>query len=80
LVSILVSDYEAKKFPIEPPDPIDAIKLKMSEKGLKSKDLAEYFGSASRVSEILNRKRPMTLEMIKKIHKGLKISADTLIN
>lgn len=79
LISILVSDYESKKYPIEPPDPIDSIKIKISEQGLKRKDLAKYFGSSSRVSEILNRKRPMTIEMIRKIHKGLKIPADTLI-
>lgn len=79
LVSILVEDYEAKHYPIEAPDPIEAIKLKMEEEGLKRKDLAPYFGSISRVSEVLNRKRPLTLEMIKKIHRGLGISADTLL-
>lgn len=79
LVSILVEDYEAKHYPIEAPDPIEAIKLKMQELGLKRKDLAVYFGSISRVSEVLNRKRPLTLEMIKKIHKGLGISAETLL-
>ena len=79
LVSILVEDYEAKHYPIEAPDPIEAIKLKMEEEGLKRKDLAPYFGSISRVSEVLNRKRPLTLEMIKKIHRGLGISAETLL-
>ncbi len=79
LVSILVEDYEAKHYPIEAPDPIDAIKLKMEEEGLKRKDVAVYFGSVSRVSEVLNRKRPLTLEMIKRIHKGLGISAETLL-
>lgn len=79
LVSILVEDYEARHYPIEAPDPIDAIKLKMEEEGLKRKDLAPYIGSISRVSEVLNRKRPLTLEMIKKIHRGLGISAETLL-
>lgn len=79
LVSILVEDYEAKHYPIEAPDPIEAIKLKMEEEGLKRKDLAPYFGSISRVSEVLNRKRPLTLEMIRKIHRGLGISAETLL-
>jgi len=51
----------------------------MEEEGLKKKDLIGYFGSASRVSEVLNRKRPLTLEMIRKIHKGLGISAETLL-
>jgi HTH-type transcriptional regulator / antitoxin HigA len=79
LISILVENYEAKHYPIEAPDPIDAIKIKMEEEGLKRKDLAPFFGSSSRVSEVLNRKRPLTLEMIKKIHHGLGISANTLL-
>lgn len=79
LVSILVEDYETKHYPIEAPDPIEAIKLKMEEEGLKRKDLAPYFGSISRVSEVLNRKRPLTLEMIRKLHQGLGISAETLL-
>lgn len=80
LVSILVENYEAKCFHIEAPDPIEAIKLKIEEEGLKQKDLAIYFGSASRVSEVLNRKRPLSLEMMRKIHRGLGISADTLLS
>lgn len=79
LVSILVEDYEAKHYQIEAPDPIEAIKIKMEEDGLRKKDLVEYFGSASRVSEVLNRKRPLTLEMIRKIHRGMGISADILL-
>jgi HTH-type transcriptional regulator / antitoxin HigA len=79
LVSILVEDYESKHFPIEAPDPIEAIKIKMEEEGLKKKDLAKYFGSASRVSEVLNRKRPLTLDMMRKIHQGMGISAKTLL-
>jgi HTH-type transcriptional regulator / antitoxin HigA len=79
LISILVENYEAKHYPIEAPDPIDAIKIKMEEEGLKRKDLAPFFGSSSRVSEVLNRKRPLTLEMIKKIHHSLGISANTLL-
>ena len=79
LVSILVENYEAKHYRIEAPDPLEAIKLRMEEQGLKRKDMIDYFGSASRVSEVLNRKRPLTLEMIRKIHRGLGISAETLI-
>lgn len=79
LVSILVESYETVHYPIEAPDPIEAIKLRMEEKGLKRKDLAIYFGSSSRVSEILNRKRVMTFEMAKKIRHGLGISADVLL-
>jgi HTH-type transcriptional regulator/antitoxin HigA len=80
LVSILVESYEAEHYAIEPPDPIDAIKIRMEEKGLKRKDLAIYFGSSSRVSEVLNRKRTMTLEMAKKVRHGLGISAEVLLN
>ena len=79
LVSILVESYETVHYPIEAPDPIEAIKLRMEEKGLKRKDLAIYFGSSSRVSEVLNRKRTMTFEMAKKIRHGLGISADVLL-
>ena len=80
LISILVEDYEGKHYLIEAPDPIDAIKIKMEEEGLKRKNLIGYFGSASRVSEVLSRKRPLTLEMMRKIHKGLGISAETLLS
>lgn len=80
LVSILVEDYESKHYPIESPDPIEAIKLKTEELGLKRKDLAQYFGSASRVSEVLSKKRPLSLEMARKLHKGLGISAETLLS
>jgi HTH-type transcriptional regulator / antitoxin HigA len=79
LVSILVEDYENKHYPIEAPDPIEAIKIKMEEEGLRKKDLAKYFGSASRVSEVLNRKRPLTLDMMRKINQGMGISAKTLL-
>ena len=61
-----MEDFETKHSPIESPDPIEAIK--MEEEGLKKKDLAIYFVSASRVSEVLNRKRPFTLDMMRKIH------------
>jgi HTH-type transcriptional regulator/antitoxin HigA len=79
LVSILVESYEAVHYPIEAPDPIEAIKLRSEELGLKRKDLAVYFGSTSRVSEVLNRKREMTFEMAKKLYQGLGISAEVLL-
>jgi HTH-type transcriptional regulator/antitoxin HigA len=79
LISILVEDFEARHYPIDAPDPIDAIKLKTQELGLKRKDLSKYFGSVSRVSEVLNRKRPLSLEMARKLHKELGISAETLL-
>ncbi|MCA0364501.1 MAG: helix-turn-helix domain-containing protein [Bacteroidetes bacterium] len=80
MVSILVESYENQHFPIESPDPIEAIKLKIVEKGLKRKDLAIYFGSTSRVSEVLNKKRALTFEMAKKLRKGLGISAEVLLS
>lgn len=80
LVSILVEKYEDEHYAIEPPDPIEAIKFKMEEEGLKKQDLATYFGSPSRVSEVLNRKRPLSLEMIRKLHSGLGISFETLLS
>ena len=80
LISIIVESYEMQHYPIEAPDPIDAIKIKMEEKGLKRKDLAIYFGSSSRVSEVLNRKRELTFEMAKKLRKGLGISAEVLLS
>jgi HTH-type transcriptional regulator/antitoxin HigA len=79
LVSILVESYEAVHYPIEAPDPIEAIKITMEERGLKRKDLAVYFGSSSRVSEVLNRKRELTFEMARKLRKGLGISAEILL-
>ncbi len=79
LVSILVESYETVHYPIEAPDPIEAIKLRSEELGLKRKDLAVYFGSTSRVSEVLNRKREMTFEMAKKLYQGLGISAEVLL-
>ena len=79
LVSILVEDYETKHFPIESPDPVEAIKIEMKEEGLKKKDLAKYFGSASRSLGVLNRKRPLTLDMMRKIHQVMGISAKTLL-
>lgn len=79
-VSILVENYESIHFSIEAPDPIEAIKIRVDELGLKRKDLAEYFGSISRVSEVLNRKRPLSFEMAKRLHRGLGISAETLLS
>jgi HTH-type transcriptional regulator/antitoxin HigA len=77
---ILADDYESKHYPIAPPDPIDAIKYKMEENGLTAADLVPYFGSKSRVSEVLNRKRPLTFTMAKKLFKGLNIPAETLLS
>jgi HTH-type transcriptional regulator/antitoxin HigA len=80
VLSILADDYENKHYPISPPDPIDAIKYKMEENDLTASDLVPYFGSRSRVSEVLNRKRPLTFTMAKKLFKGLNISPETLLS
>ncbi len=79
LLSVLIEDYEKNKYPVEAPDPIDAILFRMEEKGLKQADLVPYFGTRSRVSEILSRKRPLTVPMIRALAIGLGISTDTLI-
>ena len=80
VLAVLIENYEASKFPVEPPDPIDAILFRMNEMGLKQIDLVPYFGTRSRVSEVLNRKRPLTLAMIRALSSGLGISAETLIS
>ena len=75
----LVEAYEAKHHAVDPPDPVDAIKFRMEEGGLTVKDLTPLIGRPSRVYEILNRKRPLTLKMMWKLHQSLGISAESLI-
>ena len=75
----LIEAYEQKHFPIEAPDPVEAIKFRMDQLGFSNKDLEPIFGSRGRVSEILNRKRKLTLEMIRKLHTILHIPSDSLI-
>jgi len=75
----LIESYEAKHFPIDPPDPIDAIKFRMEQQGLKPKDLEPMIGQLNRVYEVLNGKRPLSMAMVRKLHVGLGISAETLI-
>lgn len=79
LLVTLVELYEMKNYPIALPDPIDAIKFRMEQMGLTNSDMVQYLGSQSRVSEILNRKRKLTLGMIKSLYKGLKIPAEILL-
>ena len=71
LLSLLIDIYEKEKYPIDLPDPIEAIKFRMEQLDYKQKDLAEAMGLKSRVSEILNRKRKLTLDMIRKLHEVL---------
>ena len=79
LLSLLIDIYEKEKYPIDLPDPIEAIKFRMEQLDYKQKDLAEAMGLKSRVSEILNRKRKLTLDMIRKLHEVLGIPTEVLI-
>ena len=80
ILSILIEKYEKEKYPIEMPDSIEAIKFRMEQLGMKQKDLAEIVGFKSRVSEILNRKRKLTIEMIRKLTKRLNLSPELLLS
>ena len=75
----LVEAYEERHWRINAPDPIDAIKLRMEQRGLTRRDLERMLGTKSRVSEVLNRKRPLTIEMIRRLHRSLDIPAESLI-
>jgi HTH-type transcriptional regulator / antitoxin HigA len=79
ILGLIVDDYENKHYPIEAPDPIEAIKIRMEEMHLRQVDLVPEIGGKSRVSEILNRKRRLTVEMIRKLAIKLNISANVLI-
>lgn len=79
LLSLLIENYENEKFVVDFPDPIEAIKFRMEQLGYKQKDLAEAIGLKSRVSEILNRKRKLTLNMIRKLNEVLGIPTEVLI-
>jgi HTH-type transcriptional regulator/antitoxin HigA len=80
LLGLMIDDYEKKNYPIEVPDPIEAIKIRMEEMQLKQIDLVNEIGGKSRVSEILNRKRKLTVEMIRKLTTRLNLSPGLLIN
>ena len=75
----LIEAYERKHYPIDPPDPIDAIKFRMDQQSLTVKDLVPMIGQPNRVYEVLSRRRPLSLSMIRKLHQGLGIPADVLI-
>ncbi len=79
VLATLVEAYEAKHYPLDLPDPVEAIKFRMEQKGLTPKDLTPMVGRLNRVYEILNRTRPLTLKMIWQLHKGLGIPAESLI-
>lgn len=75
----LVEAYEARHFPLDLPDPVEAIKFVMEQRNLAVKDLVPYIGQPNRVYEVLNHKRPLTMAMAWKLHKGLGIPAESLI-
>ena len=79
ILATLVEAYESKHFPIEAPDPIEAIRFRMEQGGLTVKDLVPSIGQPNRVYEVLNRKRGLTLEMIRNLHRNLGIPAASLI-
>ena len=79
ILSLLIDQYEKEHFPIDAPDPIEAVKYRMEQLGMKQKDLADTLGFKSRVSEVLNKKRKLTLEMIRRIHEQLNIPTSILI-
>ena len=79
VLSFLIEKYEEEHYSIGMPDPIEAIKFRMEQMGMKQKDLAELVGLKSRVSEILNRKRKLTLDMIRKLSAALRIPTEVLV-
>src|SRR4030042_5229349 len=79
ILTLLVVDYESKRYLLAPPDPINAIKFRLEQIGLTQRELVPFIGSRSKVSEILSRKRPLTLTMIKAVHSGLGIPAKALL-
>ena len=79
IISILIEKYEDEFFPIEAPDPIEAIKFRMEQMEMTKKDLADIIGYKSRVSEIFNRRRKLTLDMIRNLHEKMNIPYESLI-
>ena len=79
VLATLIDAYEAEHYPMEPPDPVEAIKFRMEQQGLSRKDLEPLIGTRTRVAEILNRKRSLSIGMIRRIHDRLGISAEVLI-
>ena len=79
LLAALIELYEEKHAPVPPPDPIEAIRFRMEQEGLRPQDLVPLLGSRSRLSEVLNGRRPLTLAMIRRLHQGLGVPADVLL-
>lgn len=79
ILALIIEDYEDKNYPIDPPDPIEAIKFRMEQMNMNQTDLADIIGHKSRASEILNKKRKLTLTMIRKLNKRLNIPTAILV-
>ncbi len=79
VLATLIDAYEAQQFPMDPPDPVDATKFRMEQQGLKRKDLEGLIGSRGRIAEVLDRKRALSIAMIRKLHSELGIPAEILI-
>ena len=79
VLATLIDAYEAENHPMDPPDPIEAIKFRMEQQGLTRKDLEEIIGTRTRIAEVLNRKRSLSIAMIRRLHERLGISAEVLI-
>jgi len=79
ILATLVDAYENEHYPMDPPDPIEAIKFRMEQQGLDRKDLADILGSRTRVAEVLNRRRGLSINMIRRLHEKLGISVEVLI-
>src|SRR5215471_11771704 len=79
VLATLIDAFEAEHYPLDPPDPIEAIKFRMEQQGLTRKDLEPIIGTRTRVAEVLNRKRGLSIDMIRRLHERLGISADVLI-
>jgi len=80
ILAILVENYESEKFKMLPPDPIEAIKFRMEQTGLNKTDLARFLGGRNRSTEILNRKRGLSIRMMRVLHKKLHIPAESLLS
>lgn len=79
VLATLIEAYETRHFPMDPPDPIEAIQFRMEQQGLTRKDLEPIIGTRARVAEVMNRKRSLSIDMIRRLHEQLGISAEVLI-
>jgi HTH-type transcriptional regulator/antitoxin HigA len=79
VLATLIEAYEAARYPMDPPDPVEAIKFRMEQQGLSRKDLESLIGTRTRVAEVLNRRRNLSISMIRRLNKELGISAEVLI-